>query len=66
MAASEAEYQPASTDTIQDDYVSRPGQNEVPVVSDSSNIEDPIDSSTADSDEQLGKHSIIMRTEYSS
>jgi hypothetical protein len=63
MSAPDAEYQPADTgsevpagaDTTQDDYKSRPGQSEIPVVSDSANIEDPVDAGTADSDAQLGK-----------
>jgi hypothetical protein len=66
MSAPEAEYQPADagselptgTDTTQDDYKSRPGQNEIPVVSDSTDIKDRIDTNTADSDAQLGEHSL--------
>ena len=62
MSAPDAEYQPtdvgaelpAGTDTTQDDYKSRTGQSHISVVSDSANIEDPIDPKTADSDEQLG------------
>ena len=56
-------YQPADVgaeaatgaDTTQDDYKSRTGQSHIPVVGDSTNVEDPIDANTADSDEQLGK-----------
>ena len=63
MSAPDAEYQPVDAgaegpngaDTTQDDYKSRTGQSAVPVVSDSANIEDPIDAKTADSDAQLGK-----------
>lgn len=62
MSAPDAEYQPADAgaerptgaDTTHDDYKSRTGQSEIPVVSDSTNIEDTIDSNTADSDAQLG------------
>jgi len=63
MSAPDAEYQlgdagaevPAGADTTQDDYKSRTGQGHVPVVSDSTNIEDPIDANSADSDAQLAK-----------
>jgi hypothetical protein len=63
MSAPDAEYQPVDAgaegpngaDTTQDDYKSRTGQSAVPVVSDSANIEDPIDANTADSDAQLGE-----------
>ena len=37
-----------------DEYKSRPGQSEVPVVGDDAPIEDGVDAGTADSDEQLG------------
>lgn len=42
-------------DAQDNDYVSRPGQSEVKVQSDSAPVEDPIDEATADSDEQLGR-----------
>lgn len=35
------------------DYVSRTGQNEVPVQKDDAPVNDPYDAATADSDEQL-------------
>ena len=65
MSAPDAEYQPVDAgaegpngaDTTQDDYKSRTGQSTIPVVSDSTNIEDPIDANTADSDAQLGEQS---------
>jgi hypothetical protein len=42
-------------DASQDEYKLRQGQSkEVPVVSDSAKVEDPIDATTADSDAQLG------------
>jgi len=43
-------------DAQDNDYVSRPGQKDgpIPVQSDNTAIEDPIDGATADSDEQLG------------
>lgn len=54
-----------------DDYSSRQGQKgEVPVVSDDTKIDDPIDADTADSDKQLGKsrthsnHPLHTRHEY--
>lgn len=53
MSSPDGDFQP--TEAAQDDYVSRPGQNDTPVVSDSINIEDPVDANTADSDAQLGK-----------
>lgn len=37
------------------DYTSRTGQSSVPVVKDEAKIEDPIDPSLADTDEQLGE-----------
>ncbi|KAF2708200.1 hypothetical protein K504DRAFT_534838 [Pleomassaria siparia CBS 279.74] len=46
---------PATGDAIDDDYVSRPGQNEIKVQKDSAPVEDPIDPNTADSDAQLAK-----------
>lgn len=65
MSAPNDDYQPGSegiegsttADTMQNDYKSRTGQSEVPVVGDEARIEDPIDGNTADSDEQLGRHS---------
>lgn len=45
------------TGAVQDDsYVSRPGEKAepIPVQSDNMKIEDPINSNTADSDQQLG------------
>lgn len=61
------DYQPAdvgaeggtTADTTQDDYKSRTGQGEIPVVGDSTNIEDPIDANTANSDEQLGESAAL-------
>lgn len=41
-------------DAVDNDYKSRPGQSEIPVVSDETSVEDPIDSATADSDKTLG------------
>lgn len=41
-------------DAKDNSYVSRTGQNEVPVQSDEKPIEDPIDPATANSDETLG------------
>jgi hypothetical protein len=43
-----------AADTTQNDYKSRTGQSHIPVVGDDSNIEDPINANTADSDDQLG------------
>jgi hypothetical protein len=45
-------------DVMDNDYKSRTGQGEVPVQSDDSPVEDPIDAATADSDEQLGQNSL--------
>lgn len=44
-------------DVMDNDYKSRTGQSEIPVQGDENPVEDPIDSTTADSDEQLGKAS---------
>ena len=46
----------ASAEFEDDSYVSRPGQKneDLNVVSDKDQIEDPIDEATADSEEQLG------------
>lgn len=41
-------------DAVDNDYKSRPGQSEIPVVADETSIEDPIDAATADSDKTLG------------
>ena len=41
-------------DVADNSYVSRTGQNQIPVQSDNKPIEDPIDPDTADSDETLG------------
>jgi hypothetical protein len=48
-------------DAQDNDYVSRPGQKDgpIPVQSDNTAIEDPIDGATADSDEQLGMASSL-------
>ena len=43
-------------DAKDNDYVSRTGQNQIPVQKDEKPVEDPIDPATADSDETLGKH----------
>ena len=50
--------QGTTADTIQNDYTSRTGQKQapIPVQSDNDAIEDPIDATKADSDEQLGRH----------
>jgi hypothetical protein len=42
-------------DPIDNNYKSRTGQSEIPVQSDETPVEDPIDPATADSDEQLGE-----------
>lgn len=47
-------------DAQDNDYVSRPGQGEIKVQSDSAKVEDPIDPATADSDAQLGKRSLSL------
>ena len=46
---------PSGTDTQQNEYTSRTGQKQapVPVQDDADPVEDPIDSATADSDQQL-------------
>jgi hypothetical protein len=62
MSAPNNEYQPSgegvegahTADTTQNDYKSRTGQSQIPVVGDEARIEDPIDERTADSDAQLG------------
>jgi len=41
-------------DAIDNDYISRTGQNQIPVQRDEAPVEDPYDAATADSDEQLG------------
>ena len=40
---------------MDNDYASRTGQSEIPVQKDDAPVEDPIDPSTADSDQTLGK-----------
>ncbi|QIW95049.1 hypothetical protein AMS68_000567 [Peltaster fructicola] len=40
-------------DAVDNDYKSRPGQSEIPVVADEKPVDDPIDPATADSDETL-------------
>jgi hypothetical protein len=47
-----------SGNAVDNDYVSRPGQKQapIPVQSDETPVNDPIDPATADSDEQLGKN----------
>ncbi|KIW97525.1 uncharacterized protein Z519_01109 [Cladophialophora bantiana CBS 173.52] len=57
------EYQPVdegfegrtTADTMQNDYKSRTGQSHIPVQSDDAPVEDPIDATKADSDEQLAR-----------
>lgn len=51
-------------DAQDNDYVSRPGQKKdsIPVQSDGVDIEDPIDPKTADSDEQLGKLEVPLKS----
>jgi len=63
MSAPNDDFQPsgdglegsANPDTTQNDYKSRTGQSSIPVVGDDTNIEDPIDANTADSDAQLAR-----------
>ncbi|KIW65378.1 hypothetical protein PV04_07643 [Phialophora macrospora] len=63
MSAPNDEYRPSgegvegahTTDTTQNDYKSRTGQSQIPVVGDEARIEDPIDERTADSDAQLAR-----------
>ncbi|EXJ56874.1 hypothetical protein A1O7_07218 [Cladophialophora yegresii CBS 114405] len=63
MSAPGDEYQPGdegveaahTADTTQNDYKSRTGQSHIPVVGDETNVEDPIDERTADSDAQLAR-----------
>jgi hypothetical protein len=62
MSAPNDDFQPGTdglegsttADTVQNDYKSRTGQSEIPVVGDETSIEDPIDEASADSDAQLG------------
>ena len=64
MSAPDAEFQdqtdpgveaPQTQDTMQNDYTSRTGQSEIPVVSDSAAVEDNIGSrESSNSDKQLG------------
>ncbi|MCJ1410239.1 hypothetical protein MMC19_004324 [Ptychographa xylographoides] len=42
-------------DSKDNDYVSRTGQSTIPVVSDQTSVEDPIDPATADSDATLAR-----------
>lgn len=42
-------------DKMDNDYQSRTGQSDIPVMKDEAQIEDPIHPETADSDEQLGR-----------
>lgn len=44
----------SGADTVDNDYKSRTGQGHIPVQSDETTVEDPIDPNTADSDAQLG------------
>jgi len=63
MSAPDGEFQPAGdslegsngADTAQNYYKSRTGQSEIPVQSDETPVEDPIDPNTADSDAQLAR-----------
>lgn len=48
-----------SGDKGDNDYASRTGQSEIPVVKDEAQIEDPINPDNADSDEQLGMVSLL-------
>ncbi len=69
MSAPDAEFQPTGNsfegsngaDTVQNDYKSRTGQSQIPVQSDETAVQDPIDPKTADSDEQLGAYQIFLR-----
>lgn len=62
MSAPNDEFQPGDVgvesahtgDTTQNDYKSRTGQSEIPVVGDDAAIEGGVDRKTADSDAQLG------------
>jgi hypothetical protein len=50
------QYTDASS-AVDNDYVSRTGQSQIPVQKDEVPVEDPYNADTADSDEQLGKSS---------
>lgn len=50
-----AQYQEGDNFVGDNDYASRTGQSQIPVTKDESNVEDPIDPATADSDATLGK-----------
>jgi hypothetical protein len=71
MSAPNDEYQPGTegvegahtADTNQNDYKSRPGQSEIPVVGDDAKIEAGINEATADSDAQLGMHTFLFTTQ---
>lgn len=47
-------------DPVDNDYKSRTGQSHIPVQSDTAPVEDPIDPTTADSDETLGIHFLLV------
>ena len=47
-------------DSKDNDYVSRTGQSTIPVVSDQTSVEDPIDPATADSDATLGRFPFLF------
>lgn len=49
-------------DAGDNDYVSRSDQHQIPVQKDEAPVNDPIDASTADSDEQLGKKALAKDT----
>ncbi len=69
MSAPNDDYQPGSegvegghtADTTQNDYKSRTGQSQIPVVSDDAPIEDGVNGATADSDAQLGSSLLTLR-----
>jgi hypothetical protein len=72
MSAPDAEFQaqadpsveaPQTQDTMQDDYKSRTGQSEIPVVGDNAAIEDNIGSrESANSDARLGTLPLTLRS----
>jgi len=45
---------------VNNDYVSRTGQNQIPVQQDEAPVHDPIDPATADSDQQLGENAASL------
>lgn len=51
---------------VDNDYASRPGQSEIPVQKDEADVVDPIDPTTADSDETLGTscHNYLASQSY--